>query len=133
MLSSTGGDATRAALYGSEGYGAGMSGTQTSVFDGVLGMTGNSQLAATASDWAGAFDWLSGWGDYIQAGSNLFSNPLVQTLIGSGIQQYNIERAAEEQREWQEEQEANRRRRQAPVGMLQANLTVNKGRTNGNG
>lgn len=133
MLSSVGGDATRGALYSNSGYGTGMTGTQTSVFDGVLSATGNTSWAATASDWAGAFDWLSGWGDYIQAGSDLFSNPLVNTLIGAGVQQYNLERAAREQREWQEQQDANRRGRQAPVGMLKANLTVNKGRTNGNG
>lgn len=43
------GDATKAALYSNAGYGAPMSGWQTSVFDAVLSQTGSAQLADLAA------------------------------------------------------------------------------------
>ena len=46
--------ADRAALYGDAGYGAGMTGAQTSAFDTTLGLTGSTALAAGAADVAGA-------------------------------------------------------------------------------
>ena len=77
-LSSGGSSATKAALYGAEGYGAGMSGLQTSIFDGVLQATGSTALANGAATvassggdwtnwlktaWDGADEFLdSGWG-----------------------------------------------------------------------
>lgn len=39
--------ADKAALYGTEGYGGGMTGAQTSVYDGVLKATGSTDLAGT--------------------------------------------------------------------------------------
>lgn len=39
----------KAAMYGADAYGAGMTGAQTSVFDGVLGATGSTTLANVAA------------------------------------------------------------------------------------
>ena len=46
--------ADKAAMFGNAGYGPGMSGLQTSAFDGVLGATGSNTLATLASDAAGS-------------------------------------------------------------------------------
>ena len=70
--------ATKAALLGNAGYGTGMTGLQTSIFDGVLQATGSTQLANGAATiassggdwtnwlktaWDGADQFLnSGWG-----------------------------------------------------------------------
>lgn len=51
----------KAALYGAEGYGAGMSGLQTTVYDGLMNTFGSGALA--------------------NAGANLAGNPLVQGLV----------------------------------------------------
>lgn len=45
--------ADKAAMFGPEGYGPGMTGAQTSTFDTVSGLTGSNQAAAGASDLAG--------------------------------------------------------------------------------
>lgn len=45
--------ADKAAMFGPEGYGPGMTGAQTSAFDTVAGLTGSNQLAAGASDLVG--------------------------------------------------------------------------------
>jgi hypothetical protein len=47
------GSADKAAMFGGEGYGAGMTGAQTGAFDSVLGATGSTGLANAASTVAG--------------------------------------------------------------------------------
>lgn len=61
--------ADKAALYGDAGYGAGMSGAQTSIYDGILNATGSTSLANMAAN-SGLGSWLSngaqalgGWGN----------------------------------------------------------------------
>jgi hypothetical protein len=114
-----------------QNYGAGMTGAQTSAYDSVIGATGSGTLANAASEAVGAagsgWDWLKSVGSAVSGGSSLFSNPLLNTLIGAGVQQWNLERMADDQRQWTQQQEANKRRRQAPVGLLGAHLTVKKG------
>ena len=46
---------------------------------------------------------------------------------GAGINQWNMEKMQQDQRDWLKAQEDAKRARQAPVGMLNAKLTVNKG------
>lgn len=48
-----GGDATKAALLGDTGYGAGMTGAQTGAYDSVLGATGSKGLASAAANLPG--------------------------------------------------------------------------------
>lgn len=52
------GDATKAALYGEAGYGAGMTGAQTGIFDGILGATGSTGLASAGGQIAGGIGGL---------------------------------------------------------------------------
>lgn len=133
-----GDSATKAALFGGSGYGAGMTGAATSVFDTVLAATGSSGLAAGAASAAGAVasggEWLSqtwsaltGGGGAtggsllggLFGGSNLLRDLL--PLIGAGVQQYNLEKMASDQRAWQDKKESDARRRRMPTtgtGML---------------
>lgn len=130
--------ADKAALYGAEGYGApGFTGTAGSVFDGVLNATGSPGLASKAGELASggvgdavssAWDWLKdAGGSVLDIGGSIFKNPLLSTLIGAGINQWNLEKMQQDQRDWLKSQEDAKRARQAPVGMLNAKLTVNKG------
>lgn len=124
---------TKAALFGNAGYGAGMTGAATSAFDTVLGLTGSTSLAAGAADVVGAAmtggDWLtnsiktltgSGGAGGGLLGS-LLGNSSILGLIGAGVQQYNLEKMAEDQRSWLDKKESDARRRRMPTtgaGML---------------
>lgn len=134
-----GDSAVKAALFGGPGYGAGMTGAATSAFDTVLGLTGSTGLAGAAASAAGAVssgaNWLSSaWSSISGSGSplgGLFggSNVLrdILGLVGAGVQQYNLEKMAKDNRDWQSaerekdrqaqlKKEADTRRRQMPAG-----------------
>jgi hypothetical protein len=90
--------ATRAALYGSEGYGAGMTGAQTSAYDTVLGATGSKTAADIASTVTGA------GGSLLDKAVQLVTSPVGQAVVGGvggvvgGVLEANAaEKAAETQ------------------------------------
>jgi hypothetical protein len=90
--------ATRAALYGSEGYGAGMTGAQTSAYDTVLGATGSKTAADIASTVTGA------GGSILDKAVQLVTSPVGQAVVGGvgsvvgGVLEANAaEKAAETQ------------------------------------
>lgn len=89
--------ATRAALYGTEGYGAGMTGAQTSAYDAVLGATGSKTAADVAANVAGT------GGSILDKAINLIKSPAggailsgVGSVVG-GITAANAAEAAAEQ------------------------------------
>lgn len=137
-----GDSAVKAALFGNTGYGAGMSGAATSAFDTVLGLTGSTTLASGAAGLAGAAssgaDWLTQSFGAITGGGGaggsllggLFSGSTslrdILGLVGAGVQQYNLEKMAKDNRDWQsaerekerkaqEKKESDTRRRQMPT------------------
>lgn len=66
--------ADKAAMYGNEGYGTGMSGAQTSAYDGILNATGSKGLAdvvANSSLGSGLLDGIKGVSDMVGGASNL--------------------------------------------------------------
>lgn len=74
--------ADKAALYGNQGYGPGMSGAQTSAYDKVLGATGSkgaADLVANSSLGSSLVDGVKSISDLVGGGSNLAS------LIGAGL------------------------------------------------
>ena len=74
--------ADKAALYGDAGYGQGMSGAQTSAYDGILSATGSKGLADVAVNsgiGSGIVDGIKGAADLVGGGSNLAG------LIGAGL------------------------------------------------
>lgn len=90
--------AARAALYGSEGYGAGMTGAQTSAYDTVLGATGSKTAADIASTVTGA------GGSLLDKAVQLVTSPVGQAVVGGvgsvvgGVLEANAaEKAAETQ------------------------------------
>ncbi len=148
------------ALFGASGYGSGMSGAATSAFDAVLSATGSTGLAASAGSAVNAMgsggSWLSNaWGALTGGGAGgsgggllggLFSGSGVMRdvlgLLGAGVEQFNIERMAEKNRDWQSKErqkdrdfelkkDADRRRRQAPVSNIFGRATVLSGDGNG--
>jgi hypothetical protein len=96
--------AARAALYGSEGYGAGMTGAQTSAYDTVLGATGSKTAADIASTVTGA------GGSLLDKAVQLVTSPVGQAVVGGvgsvvgGVLEAN---AAEEAAETQSQAAAN--------------------------
>lgn len=68
--------ADKAALYGSEGYGAGMTGAQTSAYDTVLGATGSKTAADIASTVTGA------GGSLLDKAVQLVTSPVGQAVVG---------------------------------------------------
>ncbi len=102
---------------------------------------GAGAAAAKTAAGGGAFDWLtsalsgsvgdavtSAAGDAVKTvGSSLFNNDWLTTalsLIGAGVNQYNIEKAAEDQRKWLDQKDIDRRRRQAPGALPAMKTTV---------
>lgn len=90
--------ADKAALYGSEGYGAGMTGAQTSAYDTVLGATGSKTAADIASTATGA------GGSLLDKAVQLVTSPVGQAVVGGvgsvvgGVLEANAaEKAAETQ------------------------------------
>ena len=89
--------ATRAALYGAEGYGAGMTGAQTGAYDTVLGATGSKTAADVAANVAGA------GGSILDKAINLIKSPAGGAVLSgvgnvvSGIAAANAAEAASEQ------------------------------------
>lgn len=144
-LTAAAGSADKAALLTGSGYGSGMTGAQTSVFDAVSSLTGSNSLAATAANAAtgsigealgSGWDWLKGsLGGGIPGGSSLFGNGWLRDvlgLVGAGVQQMNIEKMAQDQRDWQDERDAASRRRRMPTSALAAaRFTVNGSPVNG--
>jgi hypothetical protein len=65
LLQSGGGDTTRAALYGSEGYGAGMTGGETSAFDAGMKTVGNG-MSNTGTSLADFFSGNGSASDYLR-------------------------------------------------------------------
>lgn len=145
-----GDSAVKAALFGEAGYGAGMSGAATSAFDTVLGLTGSTGLASGAASAAGAAasggDWLSKTIGAITGGGEtggsllggLFSGSSalrdILGLVGAGVQQYNLEKMAKDNREWASAEKAKERRRQMPVtgaGLLGKFRVIPSGAGNG--
>lgn len=89
--------ATRAALYGTEGYGAGMTGAQTSAYDAVLGATGSKTAADVVANVAGT------GGSILDKAIDLIKSPAggailsgVGSVVG-GITAANAAKAAAEQ------------------------------------
>jgi hypothetical protein len=124
--SAVAGDATKASLLSNAGYGTGMTGAETSVFDGVLNATGSTTAAKAATDLAGSvgMNWLD---TALTAGKSAFGNDWLTTamsLIGSGVNQMNIEKAAQDQRDWLDQKDIDRRRRQAPGALPAMKTTV---------
>lgn len=120
------GNADKAALLGNAGYGPGMTGTQTGVFDSILSSTGNTALAKGASDIAGSagMSWLD---TALSTGKSVFGNDWLTTamsLVGAGVNQMNIEKAAQDQRDWLDQKDIDRRRRQAPGALPAMKTTV---------
>jgi hypothetical protein len=69
-----GSSAAKNAMYGSEGYGPGMTGAQTSAYDSVLGATGSktlADLAANSSIGSSLINGVSGVADLVGGGKNL--------------------------------------------------------------
>jgi hypothetical protein len=115
------GDAAKAALYSDYGYGAGMTGAQTTAFDTLLNATGSTTLAKIGSDLAGVLDVIPGVKDFVE-GSSLFNSGGgglnlrdLLGLFGAGMQQWNIEKVAKDQRDWIDSKETAARKRRAPV------------------
>lgn len=112
--------------------GLGMTGAQTAAYDSVLGITGSKTLAdmAAGSGLAGLVSQmgnslgLPGVADLI-GGSNLGRDLL--GMASAGIQQWNLERMAAENRKWQDQREAAARRRRAPVRGTAGALRVVRG------
>jgi hypothetical protein len=66
--------AVKNAMYGSEGYGPGMTGAQTTAYDSVLGATGSktlADLAANSSIGSSLINGVSGVADLVGGGKNL--------------------------------------------------------------
>ena len=78
----------KAALYGAEGYGTGMTGAQTSVYDGVLGATGSTELAGALSGNEAVADVLNSVVDgakTVTSGNGFDTlGKVVTTAIGAG-------------------------------------------------
>lgn len=124
--SAVAGDATKASLLSNAGYGTGMTGAETSVFDGVLNATGSTTAAKAATDLAGSvgMDWLD---TALSTGKSVFGNDWLTTamsLVGAGVNQMNIEKAAQDQRDWLDQKDIDRRRRQAPGALPAMKTTV---------
>jgi hypothetical protein len=90
--------ADKAALYGSEGYGAGMTGAQTSAYDTVLGATGSKTAADIAATVTGT------GGSLLDKAVQLVTSPVGQAVVGGvgsvvgGVLEANAaEKAAETQ------------------------------------
>lgn len=63
----------------------------------------------------------------LTAGKSVFGNDWLTTamsLVGSGVNQYNIEKAAQDQRDWLDSKDTDRRRRQAPGALPAMKTTV---------
>lgn len=119
--------------------GLGMTGAQTSVFDAVSTLTGSNSLAAGAANAATGsigealgkgWDWLSSTlGGGIPGGGSLFGNGWLRDvlgLVGAGVQQMNVEKMAQDQRDWMDARDAASRRRRMPTSALAAaRFTVN--------
>lgn len=92
-----GSDAVRNALYGADGYGAGMTGAQTGAYDTVLGATGSKTAADVAANVVGA------GGSILDKAIDLIKSPAGGAVLGgvgnvvSGIAAANAAEAASEQ------------------------------------
>lgn len=63
----------------------------------------------------------------LSAGKSLFNNDWLTTamsLVGDGVNQMNIEKAAQDQRDWLDQKDIDRRRRQAPGALPAMKTTV---------
>jgi hypothetical protein len=99
-----------------------MTGAQTTAFDTLLNATGSTTLAKIGSDLAGVLDVIPGVKDFVE-GSNIL-NPGgggglnirdLLGLFGAGMQQWNIEKVAKDQRDWIDSKETAARKRRTPV------------------
>lgn len=70
--------AERAALLGNQGYGAGMTGAQTGVYDTVLGATGSKGVADLAANLAGGAGTA---GSYLDKAINFVASPAGSALV----------------------------------------------------
>lgn len=80
--------------------------------------------AITPSTMGGGMNWLD---TALTAGKSVFGNDWLTTamsLVGSGVNQYNIEKAAQDQRDWLDSKDTDRRRRQAPGALPAMKTTV---------
>lgn len=133
--------------------GAGASGAGVSAFDSALAAIKNVGLNAVgavspgaASSLASGGDWLSQTFSAITGGSGtggsllggLFSGSSalrdIFGLVGAGVQQYNLEKMAKDNREWASAEKAKERRRQMPVtgaGLLGKFRVIPSGAGNG--
>lgn len=133
--------------------GAGASGAGVSAFDSALAAIKNVGLNAVgavspgaASSLASGGDWLSQTFSAITGGSGtggsllggLFSGSSalrdILGLVGAGVQQYNLEKMAKDNREWASAEKAKERRRQMPVtgaGLLGNFRVIPSGAGNG--
>lgn len=92
-----------------------------------------SGAGSTGFDWNSTVDWLTTNGKELVTNGLSFKNPLLtdlMKLIGYGVMQASAENATDEQREWLEKQEADKRRRQKPVKTPGMFFTATRG-TNG--
>lgn len=135
-----GDSAVKAALFGEAGYGAGMSGAATSAFDTVLGLTGSTGIASAAGAAVNGGSWLASSVEKLIGSpvGGLFSGSSalrdILGLVGAGVQQYNLEKMAKDNREWASAEKAKERRRQMPVtgaGLLGKFRVIPSGAGNG--
>lgn len=133
--------------------GAGASGAGVSAFDSALAAIKNVGLNAVgavspgaASSLASGGDWLSQTFSAITGGSGTGGSVLgsllggsgalrdILGLVGAGVQQYNLEKMAKDNREWASAEKAKERRRQMPVtgaGLLGKFRVIPSGAGNG--
>ena len=135
-----GDSAVKAALFGEAGYGAGMSGAATSAFDAVLAATGSTGIASAAGAAVNGGSWLASSVEKLIGSpvGGLFSGSSalrdILGLVGAGVQQYNLEKMAKDNREWASAEKAKERRRQMPVtgaGLLGKFRVIPSGAGNG--
>ena len=135
-----GDSAVKAALFGEAGYGAGMSGAATSAFDTVLAATGSTGIASAAGAAVNGGSWLASSVEKLIGSpvGGLFSGSSalrdILGLVGAGVQQYNLEKMAKDNREWASAEKAKERRRQMPVtgaGLLGKFRVIPSGAGNG--
>jgi hypothetical protein len=128
----------------SANFGEGLTGAQTSAYDAVTDVVGGGALAKAAADLAGGnlmdagktligglgsgADWLkSAIGGGGAGGSGGMGSGWLRDLLGltgAGIAQWNVERMAKDNRDWQDKKESDKRARQAPVRVGKGSLSV---------
>lgn len=104
--------------------GAGAGGGALSGLDAAMADVAKSGAITPDKMGGTGMNWLD---TALSAGKSVFGNDWLTTamsLVGSGVQQYSIEKAAQEQRDWLDSKDIDRRRRQAPGALPAMKTTV---------